>query len=56
MAIRIGSKELITSYESKADILAMGALLTEQLPGNCEDNNIHKDHGLVFRGKVKYYK
>lgn len=52
----LDQKNLHPHMNLRPDILAMGALLTEQLPGNCEDNNIHKYPGLVFTEKVKYDK
>ena len=46
----LGQKRLYPHTNLRPEILAMGALLTEKLPGNCEDN-IHKDPGLVVKEK-----
>lgn len=41
----------------RPEILAMREQLTENLLGNCEDNNMsQKGAGLVFREKMKYHK
>ena len=47
----LDQKRLYSHMNLRPEILAMGSLLTEKLPGNCEDNNIHKDPGFMFREK-----
>lgn len=49
-----GQKILYPHTNLRPEILTVGALLTEKLPGKCEDN-IHKDPGLVVKEKSEYH-